>query len=229
MRQRPRKLLHIVKVVSVILILGTTMVATSSQPSAGHTSSTYYISPWNFNVLDWQLGRLQTLDTQDGRFRIRGGIRSWEFSDSTPTNFDWDEEAQDPTLNYTKYTLCDLDPPPFVHDALLVARTWDGLGGNPAVTIDCVRGGVKTKVVVIFDTQDRWYTSAGGTVPADTWDLQATAAHEGGHLTGWAAHFTGSSMCPNTSAIQTMCQGARGTMWKRTLEVHDVHTWQNAY
>lgn len=57
--------------------------------------------------------------------------------------------------------------------------------------------------------------------------------HELGHATGWGYgskpnHFTASSICPGTTADQTMCAGtAKGETFKRSLETHDKQTWDD--
>jgi hypothetical protein len=67
-------------------------------------------------------------------------------------------------------------------------------------------------------------------------DFEGVAAHEAGHTTGfWGmyadCHFDpNGDYCPFTSARHTMCPSQEdGSASFRSLEEHDIHTFQNAY
>jgi hypothetical protein len=97
-------------------------------------------------------------------------------------------------------------------------------------------GANMTKAVIQFDDNANWYTGSGGPL-ASQYDLRSVAAHEFGHATGFMpsinmGHFSATDAActvadPNKD---TMCAGASpGTVWKRDLASHDIHTVEAAY
>jgi hypothetical protein len=92
-----------------------------------------------------------------------------------------------------------------------------------------------------------WYKNTGNPA-SDEKDAWGTASHEFGHDVGYwrgDGHFAESDdACPGINDLgnrNTMCTAALnaqgnidkdvelGTTWKRSLESHDKHTFQNAY
>lgn len=65
--------------------------------------------------------------------------------------------------------------------------------------------------------------------------MRSTAAHEWGHWTGWfgpdGAHYAeDGDECPSNSSRHTMCPRLPdGTTYMRSLESHDIHTFNDAY
>ena len=109
-------------------------------------------------------------------------------------------------------------------------RAIDGVGGTLARTYLCWKSnGELYSFQLMFDQNDRWSIDDSPTTTQS--DLQSVAAHELGHATGFAGHFgTNAKICANTERQHTMCSGHRaGTTRQRTLELHDKHTFQNAY
>ena len=87
-----------------------------------------------------------------------------------------------------------------------------------------------------FNEDTPWYKDNGD--PSNgQWDAISVAAHEFGHATGrtiggdGSGHFLESSTyCPADSGRHTMCPSTfDGTSWQRSLEAHDIDTFQNAY
>ncbi len=200
-------------------------------PVTAHPASSRYDPHWNVNVLDWRFGDLQFLNTSAFKTGIRVGIAQWDNAyPSAP--FDWDEDPQDTSIKFTKGTICEIDHP---DDVWIVARTWDGPGNVYASTQKC--GGTHfTHMVVAYDTQESsWYTGSLSPGSGQV-DLRSIATHEAGHLTGSAGHWDEASggdpfdsvYCNGVLQRHTMCRaiGLGQTHW-RSLEEHDVHTWQN--
>jgi hypothetical protein len=78
-----------------------------------------------------------------------------------------------------------------------------------------------------FDSGNTWYTSTG-TPPANQPDLWSVAAHEFGHAGGFHDHWENydSSLC----GAHTMCKTIpAGTTNRRSLELHDQHTFAIVY
>jgi hypothetical protein len=111
----------------------------------------------------------------------------------------------------------------------------DFAGSNLAATQVCRSGNCPgpgcqiTRGMIHFDTSKPWYTGVGD-APATKYDLWSVSTHEFGHVTGFGMneapdHFTG-TICPE----QTMCGAASfGSENQRTLDTHDIHTFQGAY
>jgi hypothetical protein len=112
--------------------------------------------------------------------------------------------------------------------------TIDGKFGVLGRTYTCWNGaGQITQSNVVFDTAEPWYVGTG-TPTSSQVDLFSVATHELGHSTGFGtgpnSHFTGSALCPNSAAQQTMCPSYTiGTTWQRSLATHDQHTYAAEY
>jgi len=101
----------------------------------------------------------------------------------------------------------------------MVCPYWPSGGGNTS--------SVNTRFTLAIDNDRNWFTGSG--TQGNRLDMQSTATHEAGHITGWVGHFNdGSSEC--ASPIHTMCPYADpGTTYARSLELHDYHTFNAAY
>lgn len=105
------------------------------------------------------------------------------------------------------------------------------------------QAGIRSAVLE-FNSKYNLYTGTG-TAPAGTISLWGVAAHELGHVTGFAGHWdtgpTGTLEAPDSNADRGPCVDdplARHTMCAlfvgkgghlRSLELHDEHTFGNAY
>lgn len=83
-----------------------------------------------------------------------------------------------------------------------------------------------------------WYTSSGTSVPSNQLDLESTMAHEFGHATGrsqggdGSGHFVQTGIYCDSSTMSyyhTMCNAISGTYGRRSLEEHDIDTFEDAY
>jgi len=76
-----------------------------------------------------------------------------------------------------------------------------------------------------------WWGALGDDVPFFDKDGRAIAAHEFGHATGFNNHISMDSIyCDGDLDDHTMCaEITNGQARQRTLEVHDVHTFQSVY
>lgn len=105
-------------------------------------------------------------------------------------------------------------------------------GGILALAALCPIPGTATAYhfTITYDESEPWHFGAPP-IPADRFDLLGILAHEFGHATGWGRHFaedTGTE-CINEQR-HTMCSTVSpGTADPRTLEPHDIDTWQDAY
>jgi|tagenome__1003787_1003787.scaffolds.fasta_scaffold20954095_4 hypothetical protein len=129
----------------------------------------------------------------------------------------------------------------------------DGQGTFVAVTVWC--SSMNSTVKIVIDTADNPYDSGAATPNDPTmWDLEGVMTHELGHATrGWlkcvapdqdqtrdpcaGMHFDpqhNGAICDTSDPqnYSTMCYqfiSKAGSWRSRTLETHDVDTFQNAY
>lgn len=123
----------------------------------------------------------------------------------------------------------------------------DGEGGVLAETRVCTYVGQPNRLKSFWirvDRSENWYFQTSTPPPSNKVDLQAVATHEVGHATGWgfanAQDHMGENQgvliqpeytnrCENTP-IETMCPfiGFGEGFW-RSLETHDLHTFDNRY
>jgi hypothetical protein len=83
------------------------------------------------------------------------------------------------------------------------------------------------------DSAELWYAGTGAT-PNNHVDLWSIALHEAGHMTAWVHHLDEFEYDPECATHDefrpTMCKEyLLGTVRGRTLESHDVDTFDNAY
>jgi hypothetical protein len=70
-----------------------------------------------------------------------------------------------------------------------------------------------------------FFTHEMGHAAGSTWGPEAAGGDKLGHFSN-----TDAAVCPSSSARNTMCTSLwTGTTWARTLEAHDIHTFQAAY
>lgn len=88
---------------------------------------------------------------------------------------------------------------------------------------------VTTRFQISIDSGREWYT--GTETPASNqWDFLSLITHEFGHSRGFYGHFADYDVCPPTTAESTMClEQFQGQTRRRTLSVHDIHTFNAAY
>lgn len=131
----------------------------------------------------------------------------------------------------------------FTYPNLTSRISYDDLDpGVAAATLKCdldQNGNWDFFWIAINDSGFDFHWDYSVAVPWNDWDYAGVVLHEMAHAVGWnSGHWTGSSMCPISSAIQTMCTGVNhgvyhdgnssGAYW-RTLESHDSGEIAQAY
>jgi hypothetical protein len=127
-------------------------------------------------------------------------------------------------------------------DVVLFYRQLDLLYGT---TSACRKtGGAFKSVHVALDNEMLWYTATGDP-SADYVVLDHILTHEIGHVTGMPGHFQSQNDCdsiepPAFNTWPTMCDAVEnllygtsytemGRVFRRTLHVHNTHTFDAAY
>ncbi len=85
---------------------------------------------------------------------------------------------------------------------------------------------------IVFDKDENWHYDSSTSPTDNEYDMAGVASHEIGHFLGFAGHFDATEPVPicENSPKHTMCRTVpSGTTYQRTLEEHDVHTFDNAY
>lgn len=207
---------------STSLVLAVLVTAAFSTVISAHPASDFYSYKWpstDRNV-DWSFD--QEFPTDGKRDRAKDGAQQWNNVGTTMTfnklSGDWGGYAAD---------VC---PTQEQKDGLHWG-TIDGGGGTLARTYRCVSGSNLHSFQIKYDQAENWHggTTDPGPNEADFWSV---SAHEFGHATGWNGHFSGtSSYCnANSTDHHTLCPTTYlGTKWDRSLNTHDVHTFDNAY
>lgn len=100
--------------------------------------------------------------------------------------------------------------------------------GYLAVTKMCKNSsGIAQKFGIAVDDDYPWYSGTGTTSYYDFWSV---ITHELGHGTSFSGHFGAVDDCVEGVNKQTMCSTiTEGTVDQRSLGVHDLHTYQDAW
>lgn len=220
------------------------LLATVPSPASAHDDGQFYGGgKWPSNATEhWVFDN--NVPSGDFRESVRFGVGQWDngaggngpnfiFDGETTASIDWDPCSG-------------LRSKVFVHEDLgsaLGLASEAALGYTPACYNCGSTGCVITRFLIVLEKTAEaadavgWYTGSGSP-NSNEWDLRSTATHESGHATGWVGHFSSADMCPggeqspNPAGWHTMCSGApglEGTTMRRSLEPHDLHTYDNAY
>jgi hypothetical protein len=87
-----------------------------------------------------------------------------------------------------------------------------------------------------LDFAEAWWNENDSNVPAARLDSESIATHEFGHAAGFGVggnvpnHFESDGTICTGQPVQTMCPSFLfGSSYWRSLEGHDIHTFQGAY
>lgn len=199
------------------------MLAVAVPPASAHSAATYVPTRWadnNGNQL-WHFA--SNFPTGAYRSRISDGVATWNALDqriifSGPQA---DVADFDPSVNTCSSV-----------DNNVLWRSIDGALGTLALTYRCSDGsGHWAHANMVIDNAENWY-SGTGTPASNAVDLWGVATHEWGHAVGME-HLNDSTACPDGDTgpnNATMCPiYAPGVTYNRTLETHDIHTFEPAY
>ena len=170
------------------------------------------------------------------RDSVREGADQW--SNTSGAIFDWNETGQ--VANWTISFNCGVSWNGGNGNNTLNWKSIDGGGNNSTLadTLLCPTSGTSslTKFWIRFDQANsadfHWPGHNPDDPPDNTFDAWAIASHEFGHATGFQGHIgSGSTYCDvGDLDLHTMCSfTASGLARQRTLEVHDVDTFQATY
>lgn len=95
----------------------------------------------------------------------------------------------------------------------------------------CYSGSTITRSVITIDsTRSNWYQGTSTSVPSGDVDLISVMVHEFGHAGGFVGHWDGVGEDCTGSDRETMCLGTpTGTSYKRSIQLHENHTFDSAY
>lgn len=225
-------------VLAFVMLVG---VLPGAAPAHAHPKTAHYTSTWNNDYTHCNLILIfcQNL-TRDVKYWHLGSwsssvVSGMTFADSqwdvVPTNesFTFAHQGQSGSLPATK-NACSLPD----YQSVVFFTSIDGQWGTWSTTHWCGVGTEIKKFSIWIDSAENWYFGTTGTPAGDQADFPGTIVHEFGHANGFNGHFGwNTDACgPNGfhDANNTMCPlYGGGEDFERTLEVHDKHTFQNAY
>lgn len=209
--------------------------AALSPLAAGHEVDSYYKTKY---AVPRTVQVYFNSDFPGGRFRdrARDAVQPWN---NRPPRLDFNVHSEgsagtsaEQVRNECSRTRANHYPP----SVLFYGPTQIGQRGRIAFTQPCIRFASPNRVMFFFqvyDSETTWYTGTGD-APASAYDFLSIATHEFGHGTGFEGHFDQqqpwSGICANNASRPTMCAAEDpGRERLRTLENHDVHTFDAAY
>lgn len=228
---RTNRLLVTAAVAFSVMMVGTTAQA--------HTANVYFLARWQTGQ---SVPYLFAPDFPTGAFqsRVLDGVAQWRNRAGSAEPKFWNAGT---ATTLIAYTTCNpsFNTPNHLHWMDLDFHS----GATVGLTSICYNGadGRIYSFQMAFDSDRDWYTGTGDAndglfqmcIPSCQIDFWSIATHEMGHAHGFTGavggHFDGSDgICPNSDARQTMCAGyTGGTERIRTIETHDIHTFQAAY
>ena len=206
------------------------IITTLAGGSFAHDNvSDFYPRKWKRDkAVDWHFTDTFHPSNQAWRDRVKDGAQAWN-NLYEPMFFV--KQTEIPDFNAT---VC---PDRYQKNAIHMSNI-DGKYGYAADTKTCVFNGDRTEmfsVQIRFDTAESWYVGSTYPPPYDRTDVQAWATHEFGHATGFHGphddgHFEGSGTHCTNNPKETMCPFMPyGYAYFRSLESHDIHTFDKAY
>jgi len=204
-----------------IVAFGAALAFTSATEVQAHTASAHYSSEWssdvNYNIGFRHLGFNNSTFTNS----VHAADNPWDSVSGNWFDFNWG--IQNATV--TTWGGCLTVP---------TGGVWVGTGNISALGSEstCTNAaGITRSSITIDRIGPLWHQGSSTSVPSNSYDLRSVLIHEFGHASGFAGHFSHSSITDCTGSDRnTMCSGLpKGTSYKRSLESHDKHTIANAY
>lgn len=236
------------RVRGILAVIWGAVALLGSASVGAHTASDWYPAKWvNDKNVNWKFASGFPTGTAP-RARVKNGAAKWNQLNQT-MGFVFDSGAD--YASFSALTCPNTEQKDAVHWG-----TIDGPGTGAALATVCTFAdaigppGSNTSLhsfQLKFDSAENWFTSDSGTPGSNQPDMESLAAHEFGHATGRSrteggtqtaggdgkGHFVNSSeyCTPTTEANHhTMCTSTPlGTTWDRSLNTHDIDTFQNAY
>lgn len=165
------------------------------------------------------------------RNSVRQGADEW--TDTPNAAFSWNELGEVP--NWSPTTNCSVS---WSQNRSINWKSIDGSSGNNilADALWCAPSGTIIKFWIRYDKDNAseffWPGTGSPPVPSGMFDAWAIASHEFGHATGFQGHIGAATAYCDVGSLDlhTMCPKiAAGKARQRTLEAHDVNTFQASY
>lgn len=196
------------------------MVLMSASKTSAHSASSWYPLEWPSSTTAFRLGQLDSpLNTSTAKNSIKAGEDPWN---ATSASHDFSNGSEDSSVTWTNSCLTT----GYGNQVWIVSDniSW------PGATYRC-GGTYLTRVVIVLDDVGiSWYTGSGSP-GGSQYDLRSVMTHEFGHAGGFASHWSSSDADCSGSDAETMCVGNPpvGNVYERTLEIHEKHTYDDAY
>jgi len=216
-RQLPRNI-RFVLVVGVIV--AASLIAGwlyESQVARAHAPSTYFPATWSDSP-NMRRGYVSGLGISLATFDT-AAIRAGNAWDNVPNN----NGADSPSIGWAGTSSSSVFTCTSANSGEIFIGSSAGLStGTLAVESTCTSGTSITRSSIRISSNVSWANGAS----SGAYDIQYTLTHEAGHAMGWVSHITNACGSPKS----TMCgtQGTNTTVG-RTLELHDKHTFDDAY
>jgi hypothetical protein len=226
------------RIPAVIVAMVLAIVTGTSLVAVAHDSSEYYC----LDIDDDQPGCKWSVDNRDNvnwkfvngvptamRDRIKDGAQEWNAVTGTDNfRFDWNSG------DYSAFAWLNQCPNADSSNYEKNGIHWTSINAAGMAVTCATPGGGLHDFQMVLDSDLDWYSGTGDP-PSNKVDTWSTATHEFGHATGWDKHFINNTMCPSNDrpSWQTMCAADSGDLpgarYARTLEAHDIDTFQDAY
>jgi hypothetical protein len=222
--------------VSVMAGMLAGFIASLAATGLAHPRADFYVTWWHHqqDPVHWHFDDDFPLDTK--RARVIDAFSTWI---SAPGILTFVRDADENSL---------VPGCPTEGNSFVTFGPMDGPGDVAGLTRFCafVDKPEKGKAFwIILDSEEPWYSGPATPPPVDELDIQAVATHEIGHATGfgvngshqhWGRDANGLPIFPEytdlcvTNPKHTMCPFIElGEGFFRSLETHDLHTFDNRY
>ena len=189
---------------------------------SAHTASTYIAKEWTFDIW-YSFGDIDSpLNTRTAKTSIHAGDDPWDNNSGTWLDFVW-SGTEDSSIVYTGNP-CTTG---WGTRLWIVTQAISPL----AYESTCATSTTITRSIIrLDDTRSNWYVGSSSSVPSGRYDLRSSVIHEWGHAGGFSGHWDGVGEDCTGSDRETMCSGLpAATSYKRSIELHENHTFDSAY